>query len=89
MKAEGIRNQAAYPPIHDLDLFKNESYRQRLSGDQAKEDHAFLEAEYPQTHRAAWETYWVPQTALLGDEQDMQEIAVAIKKIQTHAKELL
>ncbi len=89
MKAEGIRNQAAYPPIHALDVFQNESYRQRLSGDQANEPHKFLEAGFPQTHRAAWETYWVPQTALLGDDQDMQEIADAVKKIQKNAKELL
>lgn len=89
MIAEGIPNQAAYPPVHALDMFQNGSYRQRLTGRQADEEHAFLKAEYPQTHRAAWETYWVPQTALLGDEQDMHEIAAAVTKIQNSAKELL
>jgi hypothetical protein len=28
---------------------------------------------------------WIPQFALLGDEQDMREIAEAIGKIQRHA----
>lgn len=88
MLAEGITNQAAYPPVHALDLFQNGEYRKRLCPEQAAEPHAFLQQPFPETDRAAWQTYWVPQTALLGDEQDMHEIVAAIKKIQEHAKEL-
>jgi 3-amino-5-hydroxybenzoate synthase len=88
MKAEGIPNQASYPPLHGLAVFQTGAYRERLSGAQKSEPHAFLKAEYPNTKRAAWETYWVPQTALLGDEEDMQEISEAVKKIQNHAMEL-
>lgn len=88
MIAEGIPQQAAYPPIHALDIFQSGMYRQRLSGEQATEEHPFLQAEFPVTHRAAWETYWVPQTALLGTEEDMHEIAMAILKIQRYAEEL-
>jgi dTDP-4-amino-4,6-dideoxygalactose transaminase len=88
MIAEGIPNQASYPPVHLLDVFKNGEYRKRLCGSQATERHAFLEAKYPATHCAAWETIWIPQPALLGDEEDMQEIAAAFGKIQKFAKEL-
>jgi len=35
-----------------------------------------------------WETVWIPQPALLGDEEDMHEIATALKKTQDHAGEL-
>jgi hypothetical protein len=38
--------------------------------------------------RAAWETVWIPQPALFGDEEDMQEIVSAFRKIQQCAKEL-
>jgi dTDP-4-amino-4,6-dideoxygalactose transaminase len=89
MNAEGIPNQASYPPVHALDVFQNGQYRKRLSGAQATEAHGFLKAQYPVTHRAAWETIWIPQPALLGDEEDMQEIAEAWTKIQKHAKELV
>ncbi len=89
MIAEGIPNQASYPPIHLLDVFKSGAYRKRLCGSQATERHAFLEENYPATHQAAWETIWIPQPALLGDEEDMQEIAAAFGKIQKFAKELL
>jgi dTDP-4-amino-4,6-dideoxygalactose transaminase len=88
LNAEGIPHQASYPPLHQLDMFRNGEYRKRLSGKQAKEKHKFLKAKFPVTQRAAWETVWLPQPVLLGDEEDMHEIAAAIAKIQKNAKEL-
>src|SRR5579862_92529 len=88
MNAEGVPNQASYPPLHELDMFRNGEYRKRLSGKQAKQKHAFLKNKFPVTHKAAWEAVWIPQPALLGDEEDMHEIAAALEKIQKNAKEL-
>jgi len=88
MIAEGIPNQASYPPLHERDVFQNGSYRERLSGTQKTEPHEFLRGGFPNTKRAAWETYWVPQTALLGDQEDMMEIVEAVKKIQRNSCEL-
>jgi len=89
MIAEGIPNQASYPPLHKLHMFRNGEYRKRLSGKQAKEKHAFLKQKFPATQKAAWETVWIPQPALLGDEEDMHEIAAGLGKIQKNAKELV
>src|SRR5262249_38347491 len=88
MNAEGIPNQASYPPLHELHMFRNAEYRKCLRGTQATDDHVFLRQPFPNTQRAAWETVWIPQPALLGDEEDMNEIAGAIQKIQKNAKEL-
>ena len=88
MNAEGIPNQASYPPLHQLHMFRNGEYRKRLCGKQAKESHAFLKRPFPATQRAAWETVWIPQPALLGDEGDVEEIAASLSKIQKHAKDL-
>src|SRR5882757_5139589 len=88
MIAEGIPNQASYPPLHERDVFRNGSYRERLSGTQKTEPHEFLRGEFLNTKRAAWETYWVPQTALLGDAEDMMEIVEAVRKIQRNSREL-
>ena len=85
LNAEGIPTQASYPPLHELDCFRSGEYRKCLSGTQATEKHEFLQQRFPNTQRAAWETVWIPQFALLGDEQDMHEIAEAIKKIQRNA----
>jgi dTDP-4-amino-4,6-dideoxygalactose transaminase len=85
LNAEGIPTQASYPPLHELDCFRSGEYRKCLSGTQATEKHAFLQQRFSHTQRAAWETVWIPQFALLGDEQDMNEIAEAIRKIQRNA----
>jgi 3-amino-5-hydroxybenzoate synthase len=88
LNAEGVPTQASYPPLHELDCFRNGEYRKCLSGAQAKEKHEFLQQPFSNTQRAAWETVWIPQFALLGDEQDMHEIADAIQKIQRNAGEI-
>src|SRR5438128_3238459 len=88
MNAEGIPNQASYPPVHELHMFRNGEYRKRLSGKQATEDHPSLQKKFPATQRAAGQTVWLPQPALLGAEEDMHEIVAALSKIQKHAKEL-
>jgi hypothetical protein len=88
MNAEGLPNQASYPPLHELDMFKNGSYRKRLAGKQAEEAHTFLQQNFPHTQSAAWESVWIPQPALLGDEHDMNEIADALRKIQRCASDL-
>lgn len=85
LNAEGIPTQASYPPLHELDCFRNDEYRKCLTGPQATEKHDFLQQTFPNTQRAAWETVWIPQFALLGDEQDINEIAEAIGKIQRNA----
>ena len=88
LNAEGIPTQASYPPLHELDCFRNGEYRKCLSGVQASEKHAFLQQKFPVTQKAAWETVWLPQFELLGDEEDMNEIASAIRKIQRNASEI-
>lgn len=88
LNAEGIPHQASYPPLHQLDMFRNGEYRKRLSGKQAKDKHKFLKGKFPVTQRAAWETVWLPQPVLLGDKEDIHEIAAAIGKVQKNAKEL-
>jgi dTDP-4-amino-4,6-dideoxygalactose transaminase len=89
LRAEGIVTQDSYPPVHELALFHNGEYKKRLCPEQAAREYPFLHGDFPNTVRAAWETVWIPQYALLGDEQDMHEIAMAIHKIQRNAKDLL
>ena len=56
MNAEGIPNQASYPPLDQLHMFRNGEYRKRLCGKQAKQRHGFLKRRFPETQKAAWET---------------------------------
>jgi dTDP-4-amino-4,6-dideoxygalactose transaminase len=86
--AEGIPTQASYPPLHDLDVFKSGEYRKRLSSGQDQSEHAFMQAEFPNTLKGAWETVWLPQPVLLGTLEDMELIVEAIQKIQVNAEQL-
>ena len=88
LNAEGFPTQASYPPLHEMAVFQTGEFRKRLSGEQAKQDFPFLQAKFPNTARAAWETVWLPQPVLLGSEKDMQLVVDAIQKIQQHAEEL-
>jgi dTDP-4-amino-4,6-dideoxygalactose transaminase len=90
-KAEGIPEQASYPPIHALDLFSSGAYRHRLPSGDGESERVMQETlgrSFPITDKAAYETVWIPHFALLGDEQDMEEIAQAIRKIQGSASGL-
>jgi len=89
LEAEGVPTQAPYPPLHQLDVFTSGAYRDRLSGAQARASHDFLKVAFPNSQREAWETVWITQNALLGDEEDMREIAAAIGKIGENARDLL
>ena len=89
LEAEGLPTQAPYPPINQLDVFMSGAYRERLSGAQAGAAHDFLDEAFPNSQRQARETVWITQNALLGDEQDMDEIAAAVRKISQNARDLL
>ncbi len=53
-------------------------------------DYAAFEALCPVSERAcATEAVWIPQTMLLADEDAMDDIAQAIRKVQVFAKELI
>ncbi len=88
LNAEGIPNQASYPPLHALEMFTSGAYRKRLPPETRDEAHAFLDEPFPNTQRAAWETVWLPQNVLLGDQDAMDAIVEAITKIQRHATAL-
>ena len=87
--AEGIPTQASYPPVHELAMFKNGEYRKRLFPMSTVDEHGFLNMEFPNSQKAAWEAVWLPQPALLGAEEDMGMIVEAINKIKDQSRDLL
>lgn len=89
LNAEGIPTQASYPPLHELAVFQSGEYRKRLCPEQREQTHTFLQADFPNTLKAAWETVWLIHPVLLAGETDMGEVVEAIRKIQGQAKELL
>ena len=75
MHAEGIPPvHAGYVPLHHTAAIRKEM-QARFGIDPAS-------TSLPVSERAGESTFWVSQDALLGDPEDMQDIAAAILKIQ-------
>lgn len=89
LNAEGIPTQASYPPLHAMALFQSGAYRQRLGPEQRTQPHAFLQADFPNTTQAAWETVWLTHRVLLGSEESVAQVVQAIQKIQQQAAALV
>ncbi len=79
---EGIPASAGYTPIQKQPLFKTEEVQRITSGLD------YSSVELPLADKACDETVWITQNALLGSEQDMNDIADAIAKVQKNAGEL-
>jgi dTDP-4-amino-4,6-dideoxygalactose transaminase len=86
--AEGVPNQATYPPIHALELIRNGRYKERLTAEAGARGDEVMRGPFPNAQRAYEEAIWIPQAALLGDEEDMHEIAAAFDKVARSAPEL-
>ena len=76
--AEGIPAFIAYPVISNTLFYKENRFRKHMSG--------YMDSSKYRLHNAnkiANEVVWLPHFTLLGDEQDLHDIANAIRKIQT------
>ncbi len=75
--AEGIPAFIAYPLINKTQFYLNNNFR----------SHQFEpvnnEINLPNSQKIADEVVWLPHFTLLGDEEDIFEIAQAVKKIQS------
>jgi len=89
LAAEGIPNQATYPPLHALEVFHGGGYRERLAPEQNEDNNALRHGPFVNSVRALEESICLPQYTLLGDEADMDEIVAAVQKIQQNAAELV
>ena len=89
--AEGIPCYGGYTPLNKsaalLNTINGKAYRYIYK---AKELDQYQERnECPVNDRLCDEAIWIPQTALLGDTESMDHIAMAIRKIQKQSASLL
>ena len=79
---EGIPAFPCFPVLSDTEFFRNGRFESRIP------DGAFQETVGLEHARAAASAVvWLPHFTLLGDEQDLDEIAVAISKVQQDARD--
>ena len=74
----------SYPPIHDLDVFRNpDGFAPRYRDRAGMQDWASL--SLPVTERLAATTLWFTTSVLMGTEDDALDVVRAVEKVQHHA----
>jgi dTDP-4-amino-4,6-dideoxygalactose transaminase len=90
LHAEGIPASAGYSPLNKepflLNTLNSRCYRRFLSEKQV--NHWREKSSCPENDRLCEEAVWLTQNVLLADRSDMDQIAEAIRKIQSQAAEL-
>lgn len=78
-----------YEPVYKSDLFyvTGENSPQTVIGRETPMD--YRQVHCPVSERAAYEeAVWLPQFLLIGDEQDVEDVARAVRKVMEHSDEL-
>jgi 3-amino-5-hydroxybenzoate synthase len=84
--AEGIPAFVAYPAIHRTPVFRTRAFEPRWSRhDPLLPDYARVSC--PVSEQVGDSVVWLHHRTLLGDEQDLHEIAAAARKVQAHSRQ--
>ena len=90
LKAEGIPSSGGYGPLNSQSFLKqalaSRGYRRLFPEKQLNEWQE--RNQCPANDRLCTEAVWLTQNMLLGSHGDMDQIAEAVRKIQTHSAEL-
>jgi perosamine synthetase len=91
LRAEGIPASGGYAPLNKEPYLKSTFSSRGYQAIYAKERIAHWEErnQCPENDRLCEEGVWFTQNMLLGARREMEQIAEAIRKIQTHSEELL
>jgi perosamine synthetase len=91
LRAEGIPASGGYAPLNKEPYLKSTFSSRGYQAIYAKERIAHWEErnQCPENDRLCEEGVWFTQNMLLGARREMEQIAEAIRKIQTHSDELL
>ncbi len=80
--AEGVPAFICFPVLSDTKFFKDQNFENRIDYYNIEK-----EADLTNARKIAEQVVWLPHFTLLGDAQDVIEIANAIKKIQKAVRE--
>lgn len=81
---EGIPVAVAYPPVHRIEAFAGKDGL----GPRRRGHPGFADVQLPVTDRLSGAALWFKTAVLMGSPDDALDVAVALAKIQRHAREL-
>ena len=84
LAAEGIPLTMSYPPVHQLDVFRDpDGFAPRFRDRSGMQDWASL--SLPVTERLAATTLWFTTSVLMGTSDDALDVVRAVEKVQRNA----
>jgi dTDP-4-amino-4,6-dideoxygalactose transaminase len=86
MHQEGIPLGVSYPSLNTLDLFRNANFGPRVRRSASTIDYANL--HLPVAEHAAKSTVWMEHRVLLGEPEDVLDVARAAARIQRYAAQI-
>jgi dTDP-4-amino-4,6-dideoxygalactose transaminase len=81
--AEGVPMGVSYPSLNELEVFKRGDFGPRLRASAPKIDYASL--RLPVAEHAARSTVWLQHRLLLGEPDQVLDVARAVKRVQDQA----
>lgn len=92
LNSEGVPCSDGYRPLNKMPFLKNtfeSNYYKKFYPPEKLDYVNYMQSNScPLNDQLCEEAVWIPQNVLLGSTEDMQQIAMAIRKIQQHAEEL-
>ena len=76
----------SYPSLNELEIFRTQNFGHRFVQPSPTVDYRFL--DLPRAQRAAASTVWLPHRVLLGNQELVLDVALAVARIKKHAKRI-
>lgn len=76
----------SYPSLNELEMFRTQSFGRRFAGLSSTVDYRGL--SLPRAQHAATSTVWLQHRLLLGSREAVLDVALAVARIQKHAKRI-
>jgi dTDP-4-amino-4,6-dideoxygalactose transaminase len=86
LNAEGVPMSVSYPSLNELEIFRSQNFGRRFAGSSPAIDYRSL--NLPRAQHAAASTVWLQHRLLLGEREAVLDVALAIARIQKHAKRI-
>ncbi|MCZ7537086.1 MAG: aminotransferase class I/II-fold pyridoxal phosphate-dependent enzyme [Acidimicrobiia bacterium] len=83
LAAEGIPVSVSYPSLSDLSIFRDGNFAPRMRANAPTIDYSSV--HLPRAEHAAASTVWLEHRMLLGDREDVLDVARAASRIRHHA----
>jgi dTDP-4-amino-4,6-dideoxygalactose transaminase len=86
LAAEGVPMSVSYPSLNEVEMFRTQNFGRRFAGHSPAIDYRLQ--NLPRAQHAAASTVWLQHRLLLGSQEAVLDVALAVARIQKHASRI-